>query len=122
MAAKDIELEITQIFASALTLEIDSTIFRGFVPARKTDALGVIVGGAASGNWPVGEDYPVQLLGRWIDRDAATEMCRKIDAWLPRYDSRFRIVKESSGVVYASTANGKDVWEMSYNLQVHLVS
>ena len=50
MDAKTIETLLTRIFAAALDLEIDKTIFRGFLPDPVNDALGVIVESFANGN------------------------------------------------------------------------
>ena len=51
----EIERELTEIFAGLLDLEIDQTIFRGSIPDAKVNALGVILNGAGSGNYPGAE-------------------------------------------------------------------
>ena len=115
----EIERELTEIFAELLDLEIDSTIFRGFVPDAKVNALGVILNGTDSGNYPGAETvYKIQLLGRWTDRADALDMCRQLDALLPKYDTVYWLIKESSCAVYESAANGKKVWAVSLNLKV----
>lgn len=115
----EIERELTEIFAELLDLETDSTIFRGFVPDAKVNALGVILNGAGSGNYPGAETvYKIQLLGRWTDRADALDMCRQLDALLPKYDTVYWMVKESSCAVYESAANGKKVWAVSLNLKI----
>lgn len=115
----EIERELTEIFAGLLDLEIDLNIFRGSVPDAKVNALGVILNGAASGNYPGAESViSVQLLGRWTDRADALEMCGKLDRLLPKYDPTYWLVKESSCAVYESAANGKKVWAVSLNLKV----
>lgn len=115
----EIERELTGIFAELLDLEIDSRIFRGFVPDAKVNAMGVILNGTDSGNYPGAETvYKVQLLGRWTDRADALDISRALDAILPKYDPIYWLVKESSCAVYESAANGKKVWAVSLNLKV----
>ena len=115
----EIERELTEIFAELLDLEIDSTIFRGFVPDAKVNALGVILNGTDSGNYPGAEAvYKIQLLGRWTDRTDALNICRQLDAVLPKYETVYWLIKESSCAVYESAANGKKVWAVSLNLKV----
>lgn len=115
----EIERELTEIFAGLLELTVDSTIFRGFVPDAKVNALGVILNGTDSGNYPGSEAvYKIQLLGRWTDRADALSICRQLDAILPKYDPIYWLVKESSCAVYESAANGKKVWAVSLNLKV----
>jgi len=115
----EIERELTRVFAGLLGLTVDSTIFRGFVPDAKVNALGVILNGTDSGNYPGTETvYKIQLLGRWTDRADALNICRQLDAALPKYDTVYWLVKESSCAVYESAANGKKVWAVSLNLKV----
>lgn len=115
----EIERELTGIFAGLLDLTVDSTIFRGFVPEAKVNALGVILNGTDSGNYPGSEAVcKIQLLGRWTDRADALDICRKLDEILPKYDSAYWLIKESSCAVYESAANGKKVWAASLNLKV----
>ena len=115
----EIERELTMVFVGLLGLTVDSTIFRGFVPDAKVNALGVILNGTDSGNYPGTETvYKIQLLGRWTDRADALDMCRQLDALLPKYDTVYWMVKESSCAVYESAANGKKIWAVSLNLKI----
>lgn len=116
MNAKTIETLLTQIFAAALTLEIDKTIFRGFLPDKVNNALGVIVEAFDNGNEPAGSvRIAFQLLGRFTDRQKAMDLSRQIDAWLPKYSTELRLTKSGSVAVYESTASGKKVYELSCN-------
>lgn len=118
----EFERKLTRLFADALELQTDRTIFRGLAPERQTDVLGVIVDSAGSGNYPARNwaEYTVQLLGRWQRRDDALEICRKLDAWLPRYSRDLWIVRTGSAAVFESSANGRKVWEVSCNLKILL--
>ena len=116
MDAKTIETLLTRIFAAALDLEIDKTIFRGFLPDPVNDALGVIVESFANGNEAAGcREISFQLLGRFTDRQKAMELSGKIDRWLPKYSTELRLTKSGAVAVYESAASGKKVFELSCN-------
>lgn len=115
--AKGVELILTKLFAAAFSLTVDKTIFRGFLPEDKLNALGVIIEGFTNGNYPANgcHEFSFQLLGRYTRRQDAMEMCNTIDHWLPRYSVRLRLTKIGSGAVYETSAKGKRIWELSIN-------
>lgn len=116
MTAKEIEQTLTGIFAAAFSLTTDQTIFRGFLPEDKLNALGCIVEGFNNGNYPANcHEFSFQLLGRYEARQEAMNLCNAIDHWLPRYSSSLRLTKVGSGAVFEVSAKGKRIWELSIN-------
>ena len=116
MNAHTMEMVLTRIFATALELEIDVSIFRGVLPDGVRNGVGVIVEAFANGNYPGGcNEISFQLLGRFENRQDAMELSRKADQWLPRYSPALRLTKSGSVAVYESSFAGRKVFEISCN-------
>jgi hypothetical protein len=118
MSIVELERSLVTLFAEALGLEVDHTIFRGALPPEISDAAAVIVGAAATPNTPSATVYSVQLLGRFRDRDAALALAQAASSIAPYYNGPLTILKAGSAAVYRTRHSGHDVTGLSANFTV----
>lgn len=114
------ERALTDLCAQLLELEIDRTIFRGRLPASKTDCVAVLINGVERGNEPVMVRYSARLAARRETRDAALELCDLFDRLFPCAEGGFYILKNGNPAVYDSTVDGREVSGVTVNLDVRL--
>ena len=114
------EKKIGRLFAEAFGLTIAENFFSTQIPADKINAAALIFNGSNQGNYPAGEIYTAQILGRYQQRADALSLCQKMDGVLPLYSPECFIVKEGSAGVYFTSWNGKDAWGVSMNIRIYV--
>lgn len=114
----DLERQLTQYFADATSMVIDTDIFRGPLPSEKINAVGVFLGGDTRGNDPSMWRYDAQILGRYLNRDDAVNTAQALWQLLPSYGAQMTILRVGSAAHYLTRWNGRDAWGISLNLSV----
>ena len=123
-----IELErgLTNLFADWLNMEVDSEIFRGFVPEEISSAVSVFLLEDIQGNEEYIPKYTFQVNGKFLERDKALEMGNIFRTKLPAYGITLNngikvseILKQSGGSVVPFTSDGKNVFEVFISGEVY---
>jgi len=126
MNAINLERALTKFWADTLGLTVDTNIFRGGIPSTQTEGAAVVLGAEFTSNNPAVKRYNVQILGKYVSRDAALQMLEDISAALPCYNKvvtltegnvtiRGMLMLESDGI-RAQTDNGQEKNFFTFNL------
>ncbi len=125
------ERALTEFWADALGLTVDTNIFRGGIPASKAEGAAVILGTEITSNDPAIKKYNVQIIGKYIDRDAALKLVEDVSGSLPCYGQTVTLfdddeqeqevtikamIKHGSGGTWSQTDDGKKKTYASFNL------
>lgn len=125
------ERALTQFWADALGLTVDTNIFRGGISASKPEGIAVILGTEITSNDPAIKKYNVQIIGKYNDRDAALQMVEDASVALPCYGQTVTLldddkaeyeiairgmIKHGSGGTWSQSDDGKKKTYASFNL------
>lgn len=126
MDTKVAERALTQFWADALGLTTDTNIFRGGIPASKSEGVAVILGTEITGNDPAIKKYNVQILGKYDDRDKALQLVEDVSGSLPCYEQTLTVtggsvniramLKRGSGGAWKQSDDGTIKHYASFNL------
>lgn len=81
----ELERALTEFFADRLDMTVDADIFRGQLPPEVDHGVAVRIDSLETADDYRGQEFIVQILGKFDDRDAALDLLARLSRLAPGY-------------------------------------